>query len=165
VTAIGRLLKPLTEPSEGLSLHVGRDVRLGVHRVGYLRVPEDFLDDLRVLPLLEHPRSEGMPKIVEADRLRQPILLEERLEVAPGGVVPTHGGALLGRENEIIVLPQTLIFEPLLGLALAVTLEGLHCLGQQGDRAPLLGLGPLEDWAVGALREASLQARDRLGAV
>jgi hypothetical protein len=98
-------------------------VGVSVHRVGYLRVSEYFLDDLRILPLLEHPGSEGMPKIVEADRLRQPSLLEERLEVALGEIGPLHRGAGAGREDEVVILPQSWVFEPLFGLALAVTLE------------------------------------------
>ena len=85
LTAIKRLFESLTQPSEGPSLNVGRNVRVSVHRVGYLRVPEYFLDDLRVLPLFEHSRGEGVPEIVEADSLRQSSLLEERFEVAGGG--------------------------------------------------------------------------------
>jgi hypothetical protein len=65
------------------------------------------LYDFRILPLLEHPGSEGMPKIVEADLLWQLSLLKERLEVALGKVRLVHRGAGPGRENEVVVLPQS----------------------------------------------------------
>ena len=43
LTAI--LRDPLAQPGEGLVLYVGRNVGVSVHRMSYLRVPEDFSYD------------------------------------------------------------------------------------------------------------------------
>jgi hypothetical protein len=58
-------LEAFAETAESGALHVGGDVGVGIHSVRNLGVAEDLLDDLGILSLLQHKRSEGMSKIVE----------------------------------------------------------------------------------------------------
>ena len=67
-----------------------RDVRVGVHSVGYTGVDQYLMDDLGVLALLEHEGGEGVPKIVGAGFLEQVSRAHVRREVAPNQVISAH---------------------------------------------------------------------------
>ena len=88
-------------------------------------MPEDLLDNLGVFALLKHERGEGVPEIVEAHFFGQAGLLQERLEVPLDKALPTHGGALRGGEDEVLIVPDTGVAQPFFRLTLAVGLEGL----------------------------------------
>jgi hypothetical protein len=81
----------LTETSEAL-IYVAMS-RLMARRLTRSCGFSDSFYDFRVLPLREHPGSEGVSEIVKADTLRQISLLEKRLEVALHQVIPTHSSA------------------------------------------------------------------------
>ncbi len=68
-------------------------------------MPKNLLDNLGVFALLEHERGEGVPEIVEAYFFGQAGLLQERLEVPLDETFPTHGGALRGGEDEVLIVP------------------------------------------------------------
>ncbi len=121
-----------------MTLHIGRDVGVSIHLVGYLRVSKDFLYDFRILPLFKYLGSKGVSGIVKADALRrQSSLLEKQLEVAFDQVIPAHRSALLRRENQIVITPQTRILEPTFSLALPVALGSLHRSLDRAAREPL----------------------------
>jgi hypothetical protein len=56
--------EPLAQSAEGFFLDVGRDVRVGVHGVGYARMAQDLLNNLGVLALFEHEGCKGVPEVV-----------------------------------------------------------------------------------------------------
>lgn len=91
-----RLLKSLSEATEGSALHVGGDVGVGIHGVRDLGVAEDLLHHLRVLSLLQHERGECVPQVVEAGGLGQAGRSAQGLVVTRGyvGVKEMFGDAV-----------------------------------------------------------------------
>lgn len=70
--------------------HAGYHVAVGVEGDADVGVPEHLGDDLRVDALREQQGGAGVPQVVEAN-VRQPRLLEERLEVPRDEVLRVVG--------------------------------------------------------------------------
>jgi hypothetical protein len=99
------LIKGVLHRFDGAVLHCGEHVRVGVERDGYGGVPQHLRDNLGVDVLGEQQRGAGAPEVVEA-YLRQPRLLEQRLESVRGDVALVHGLPGLGSKYEAVLLPQ-----------------------------------------------------------
>jgi hypothetical protein len=127
---------------------MGNYVAVGIQCDGNTGVPEDLLEDLRVLTRLQPKRREGMPEIVESN-VRKTSALEERLEVSRGQVVAVHRSAVHRWEDEVLVpglnspggVPDLRVAQALFKITNAVGPEGLDGFGQEVDGTTLAGLG------------------------
>ena len=61
------LREVVVEAHGRLAMHGGGDVGVSVGCLPHRGVPEHLRDQLQLLPVLEHERGEGVPKVVEPD--------------------------------------------------------------------------------------------------
>ena len=68
VASINCRIDGRVEPIRGVALHILRDVRIAVERLGDGGVTQTFLDDLRMNAFRQQHRGAGVAQIVEANR-------------------------------------------------------------------------------------------------
>ena len=113
------LREEVVEAHGCLAMHGGGDVGVGVGGLLHRSVPQHLRDQLQLLPVLEHERGEGVPKVVEPD-VRQTGPPRKRFVGAAVEVVVAHDGADSGGEDESKVAPELPVAKPLLVLSKGV---------------------------------------------
>ena len=104
---------------DGLLLHIGDDVGVGIQRQPDAAMPQEFTDDFGVDALLQEQRRSRMPQVVKAD-MRQACFVEEWPEGPAQEIARFHGLADLVCKDEVVIFPDLPQTEPLCGLPTAM---------------------------------------------